>query len=98
MDSITKALQRAKEAVTTDLSGVATIPGAFRPGDKQASQGRGRRPPASGDIIEMQEDMLRRNHTVAFDADAGPTRYYDILRNQILQHERKAAAQIVASA
>jgi len=97
MDSITKALQRAKEgAVATDLSGVATIPGSFRPVDKLPSPGRGRRPPPSGEITEMQEDLLRQNHVVAFDADAGPTRYYDILRNQILQHERKAAAQIVA--
>jgi len=96
MDSITKALQRAKESiVATDISGVTAIPGAFRTADKQSGS-RGRRPPPSGEIVEMSEALLRQNHAIAFDADAGPTRFYDILRNQVLQHERKAASQIVA--
>ena len=60
MDSITKALQRAKEiAVAADISGVTAIPGTFRPGDKH-SAGRGRRSPLSGEIVEMSEDLLRK--------------------------------------
>jgi len=97
MESITKALQRAKEtAAATDLSGVTVIPGGLRSVDKQLGAGRSRRPFPSGEVVQMQESLLRQNHVVAFDADAGPTRYYDILRNQVLQNERKAAAQIVA--
>ncbi len=93
MESITKALQRAKESMPLPEV-VTAVSDSIRVADRHRQLSR-RRTAASGDLVEMSEDMIRQNHVVAFDADAASTRYYDILRNQILQHERKAAAQIV---
>lgn len=98
MDTITRALQRAKENTPVrDLGGSLVRPFAFRRGGKLRPANHPRAAnPANQDVIKLDEQLLDRNRVIAFEPNAGPTRCYDILRNQIAQHQHKSGRHIVA--
>lgn len=98
MDTITRALQRAKDsALASDL----TVPGTdgMRFNSKRAEEPvEIFHPRALPSLVKLDGDLLRYNHIVAFDPHAGPTRHYDILRNQLAQSHPKADPQVIAVA
>jgi protein-tyrosine kinase len=99
MDSITKALQRAKTEIS--VRGVFTL--ASGRNDFAHSVGRRvfvndstPRDLVFPDAMQLSRKHLVASRIVAFDSAAAETRYYDILRNQLLNHKRKASAHVIA--
>jgi protein-tyrosine kinase len=99
MEMITRALQRARQnSQRLDLSGMFPA----QPPERPSRSSRSLPAPApiqytsAVELTRLDEALLRRNHVIAFDPDAGPTRHYDILRNQIRQRQAKSACLTVA--
>ena len=97
METITRALQRARRnAPAPDLEDplVGTILIERRPTREPIEPARLPAPP--GDVVRLDEHLLRRKHVIAFDPHAAPTRHYDILRNQIAHHRPRGGPHVVA--
>ncbi len=96
MESITRAVQRAKEATPEPML-------AERLAERFGLRGAAERAPAPAseatyEAMVLDERTLRRNRIVAFDADAQLSRHYDLLRNQMTQNIEKSGRLIVAVA
>jgi Mrp family chromosome partitioning ATPase len=99
MDSITKALQRAKTEIS--VRGVFTLASgrndfAHRVGRRVFVNDSTPRDLVSPDAMQLSRNHLLASRIVAFDSAAAEARYYDILRNQLLNHKRKASAHVIA--
>lgn len=93
MDSIAKAVQRHKE--TASIYGKPAVIASLS-GDHYAA---GKPIDLASGIAEIQRPstgVLLENHVIAFDDKAAATRYYDVLRNQMLHGKRNAVPQIIA--
>lgn len=99
MDSITRAVQRARESVHIPAN-IDTFAKRFgisdgaREEDGELIQASARSP----DAVELDEAVLRSNRIVGFDADANPSRHYDLIRNQVVHNRRKPGTLIIGVA
>ncbi|UVK40212.1 hypothetical protein LHFGNBLO_001651 [Mesorhizobium sp. AR10] len=97
MDTITRALQRAKESTPVPgFRGSLAHDFALRREKKPRPANDSQTNLGNPDVTKLDEDLLSRNRVVAFEPNATPTRYYDILRNQLTQHQHKSGRHIVA--
>jgi protein-tyrosine kinase len=94
MESITRAIQRAKEAAPDAVVAERLV-------ERFGIRGAAERAPASSpepvpEAVVLDDRVLRRNRIVAFDADAPLSRHYDLLRNQVTQNVGKTSRLVIA--